>query len=349
MIHIHDLKVLNTSNYHKIVPQKKKYIYYEQFEHKWKQRGYKILKTLRSIKFLRVLYLDFFTILPRIGITFYTKMPPRLEIEPTNYCNLNCLYCSRQQSSREKGYMKFDLFKKIIDDASQIGVLGIDLYLLGESLLHPQFVEMISYIKSKDLRVNVVTNGMLFDREKIEAILQSGLNITDNITFSIYGYSKEVNERLMKGVNHDKVLKNIHDFLKLRKKYNGKGPSIETIFYPVPENENETDQYVKYWYGIVDRVIVRRISKSFANLKKEEKNITMPRRKNCWILWNRLTIFWNGDVTFCGCDIDGDYVLDNLKEKSIKEIWNSKQLLSIKKLHDKKQFQKNPICSNCDM
>ena len=83
--------------------------------------------------------------------------------------------------------MKFDLFKKIIDDASQISVMGIDLYLLGEPLLHPQFVEMISYIKSKDLRVNVLTNGMLLNVEKVESILRSGLNIADNITFSMYG------------------------------------------------------------------------------------------------------------------------------------------------------------------
>ena len=275
-------------------------------------------------------------------------MPPRLEIEPTNYCNLNCRYCPRRESSREKGYMKFDLFQKIIDDASQIGVMGIDLYLLGESLLHPQFVEMVSYIKSKNLKVNVVTNGMLFSIEKIEAVLRSGLNIADSITFSMYGYSKEVNERLMRGVDHDKVLKNIHNFLKLREKCKGKGPSIEVIFYTVPENENEKEQFVKYWREIVDCVIICKISKSFANLKKG-KNTTMPRRKNCWILWNRMTILWNGDVTFCGCDIDGDYVLGNLKEQSIKEIWNSEQLLSIKKLHDKKQFHKIPLCSKCDI
>ena len=126
------------------------------------------------------------------------------------------------------------------------------------------------------------------------------------------------------------------------------GPAIETIFYTLPENQNEREQFVKYWREIVDRVTVGRISKSFANIKKG-KNTTLSRRKNCWTLWNRMTIFWNGDVTFCGCDVEGDYVLGNLKEQSIKEIWNNKKLLSIKKLHKKKQFQKIPLCAKCDM
>ena len=166
--------------------QKKKYVYYERFKHKWTRRGHNLLNSLISINNLKIFYMNLFTIFPRIGVMFYTKVPPRLEIEPTNYCNLNCHYCPNQESSREKGYMKFDLFQKIIDDASQIGVMGIDLYLVGESLLHPQIVEMISYIKSKDLRVNLVTNGMPLNIEKIKAILHSGLKSTDTITFSKY-------------------------------------------------------------------------------------------------------------------------------------------------------------------
>ncbi|GAI91258.1 unnamed protein product, partial [marine sediment metagenome] len=90
--------------------------------------------------------------------------------------------------------MDFDFFKRIIDDASQIGVKTIHLYLHGESLLHPQLVEMISYIKSKNLEFNLTTNGMLLNKEKIELILHSGVSSADHIVFSILGYSKEVHE-----------------------------------------------------------------------------------------------------------------------------------------------------------
>jgi radical SAM protein with 4Fe4S-binding SPASM domain len=243
--------------------------------------------------------------------------------------------------------MNLDLFQKIIDGASQIGVRGIHLYLHGEPLLHPQFIELVRYIKNKNLEVEITTNGMLFDREKIEGIINSGLNSHDILKFSILGYSKEVHEKIMKRVNHEKVLKNIFDFLELRKKFKASGPTVELVFFVIPENEHEAKQFVKYWHKIVDHVWIWHPSKSFWEYKKEEK-ITAFRKKTCHDLWKRMTVFWNGDVTMCCPDIDGEYILGNLKKQSIKEIWNCKQLLSIKKLHEEKQFQKIPLCSKCD-
>ena len=126
------------------------------------------------------------------------------------------------------------------------------------------------------------------------------------------------------------------------------GPVIKTDFYIMPENEHEKKQFVKYWSWIVDYARIKgRISEGFRNYKRKQNNI-LPRKHTCWSLWNRLTILWNGNVTICCQDVDGDYVLGSLKEQSIREIWNSKQLLAVKKLHEEKQFQKFPLCSNCD-
>jgi MoaA/NifB/PqqE/SkfB family radical SAM enzyme len=72
--------------------------------------------------------------------------------------------------------MDYSLFKEIIDDAVNIGVKRIRLFLHGEPMLHPEIVEMIAYIKSKDLFVNITTNGMRLDHEKIEAILNTWMN-----------------------------------------------------------------------------------------------------------------------------------------------------------------------------
>jgi len=279
---------------------------------------------------------------------FYPKVPPKLHIEPTNFCNIKCICCSSRRSSREKGYMDFNLFQKIIDEASKIGVKRIHLYLHGEPMLHPQIIEMISYIKSKFLSIYFVTNGMLFDREKSKAILQSGVNNDDIFTFSILGYSKEVHERVMKGVDHDKVVKNISDFLILREKFSMKRPAIKCVFGKIPENIHEKDRFIRHWSNIVDHVETELLSESFRFYKQKETTI-VPRKYTCIMLWERMMIFWNGDVTICCSDVDGNYILGNLKDKSINEIWSCKQLLSIKKLHEKKKYQKIPLCANCDM
>lgn len=310
------------------------------------------MNALKSIRSYNDLKLFFQKIIHQIArgkshLYNYYEVPPILQIEPTNYCNCNCICCSTSRTSREKGYMDFNLFQKIIDDAVKIGVKGIHLFLHGEPLLHLKFVDMVKYIKYKNLDITVHTNGMLLNKEKIKAILRSGVNRNDQFRFSILGYSKENHERIMRGINHEKVLKNIFDFLELREKSKTDGPIIEVEFYLMPENKQEEKQFVKYWQKKVDGVRVNNISKSFLEYKNREK--TTPFRKiTCFDLWERMTIYWNGDVTMCDSDIDGDYIIGNLEGESIKEIWNSKKLLSIKKLHEEKQFQKIPLCSKCD-
>lgn len=308
------------------------------------------LKFLRSFENLKHFYQKISYMLPHVIGTFdrFKEVPPSIQIEPTNYCNANCICCSVSKSSREKGYMDFDLFRKIIDDASQIGVKRVHLYLHGEPMLHPQIVDMISYIKSKSIGFHLTTNGVLFNKDKIEAILRSGVTSADHIIFSVLGYSKEVHEKIMKGVDHGRVLKNINDFLDCRKKHKVNGPVIETILYTMPENEHEKAQFAKYWRRTVDHVrIIDSISKQFSELKRNENEIP-SRKQTCTNLWERMDIFWNGDVTICIADVDGNFILGNLEKDSITEVWNSKRMLSIKKMHKEKQFEKIPLCFRCD-
>jgi len=278
---------------------------------------------------------------------FSYKIPPVLQLEPANICNINCICCSAPQTSRKKGHMPLNLFQKIIDEASDIGVRKIKLFLHGEPFLHPRLIEMVRYIKSRrNLGISIATNGFLLDKEKSKLLLRSGLGYEDEVVFSILGYSKEVHERVMSGINHEDVLTNIFDFLKLRKQY-GSNVNILVTFKRMPENKHEEKQFVKYWRKKVDKVWTSTISKSFREYKNNE--IDTPQRNNtCTGLWKEMVVFWNGDVTICTSDIDGNYIVGNLKERSIKEIWDGKQLSSVRNLHRKKQFQKIPLCSKCD-
>jgi len=215
-------------------------------------------------------------------------------------------------------------------------------------MLHPKIVDMIRYIKTSGLGVTMHTNGMLFTKEKILGILNSGVNSGDYIVFSVLAFSKECHEKIMRGVKHDRVKKNILEFLELRKQQKVNGPIIEVIFYPMSENQGEEAQFDNYWRGIVDHVHPgRQISKSFAEYKTNGTPYPI-RKQTCKNLWERMTVYWNGDVTICIQDFDGDHVLGNLREKSIKEIWNGEKLLSIKKLHNENNFENLALCSKCD-
>ena len=308
------------------------------------------LRFIQSAKDVRNLYDKFPYLVPRITGNYYRKrkVPLSLQIEPTNHCDVSCICCSRDRMSRKKGYMEFKLFQKIIDDAAQNNMKRIHLYLHGEPLLHPEVIEMIRYIKTRRMGFQMATNGMRLDKANANTLLRTGVDSSDHILFSILGHSREVHELIMKGVRHDWVMKNISDFLELRKSLGINGPVIETVMYVMSENEKEEAKFLKYWRNVVDHVRrVGPISQQFAKYKRGD-DLLSPRTKTCKNLLERMTIYWNGDVTLCAADLDGAHVLGNLMEKSIKEIWNGKDLINIKKLHKEKNFQSLQLCSNCD-
>jgi len=317
----------------------------------WIVHGLGELRSVRSLRDLMIVGGKTAHILPRmiLPLAGRAKLPGSLQIEPTNHCNLNCTCCSLSRSQRARGYMNLGLFQKIVDDASQVGVRLVHMYLHGEPMLHPQIVEMIRCVKSKGLAVRLTTNGMLFNRSTTEAILRSGVDRTDHIVFSVLGHSRAVHEGIMRGVDHDTVLENIHGVLALRKDLGMNGPVVEVVFYTMPENEHEKERYYNHWRGVVDHVhVVKTISKQFSEFGGETQAAVPVRTNTCVNLWERMAVFWDGDVTTCIADQDGMYRLGNLGEQSIKDIWNGEVLSSIRRLHKEKKFASLPLCSRCD-
>ena len=240
------------------------------------------------------------------------------------------------------------LFCKIVDEAASIGVRRIHLYLHGEPMLHPNIIEMIAYVKSHHIGIHLTTNGVLFDEETVKAILASGLDSADHIRFSMLGHSRRVHEAVMRGVKHDMVVRNIRRCLELRRRMCTSGPVIEVVMYSMPENQAEQAEFLRYWADKVDHArVIGRVSRSFSEYKMGEDAVR-HREHTCVNIWERLTVFWNGDVTICCMDVDGDFVVGNLGENSIGAIWNGERLSSIRRIHKQGKLEKFPFCEHCD-
>ncbi len=305
------------------------------------------MKFLKSFSDCRYFLQKALYLLPRLTgrVDRWTKVPPAIQIEPTLHCNLDCTTCCRSKSRRLAGYMDFSLFVKIIDDARNIGVKRVLLFLFGEPLLHPEIVEMIRYIKQKGLGFHLVTNGALLDDAMGRAILQAGVTSADYVTFSILGFSEKVHEMIMRGVNHATVVENVLKFVENRKKLGINGPVIEAVFYSIPENEHELEPFLDYWGKIVDhaidggRAVVAFIDQGLP---------VAPRVRTCAQLWDRMAVQWNGDVAMCGEDVHGDWIVGNLRDQTIQEVWLGEKLTRIKKIHKEGRFDKISMCEFCD-
>jgi radical SAM protein with 4Fe4S-binding SPASM domain len=61
-----------------------------------------------------------------------------------------------------------------------------------------------------------------------------------------------------------------------------------------------------------------------------------------------MNIFYNGDVNPCCGDIDGELVLGNIRDLSIKELWYGKKINRIRKMMTNRVIEELPVCMGCD-
>ena len=81
----------------------------------------------------------------------------------TGDCNMACRHCwiapTFEHSDRSQKALPFDLFKKIVTEAKEIGLSGVKL-TGGEPLIHPDIIPMLRFIRDQHLHLTIESNGV---------------------------------------------------------------------------------------------------------------------------------------------------------------------------------------------
>jgi len=268
------------------------------------------------------------------------RFPLHLDIESTNTCNLRCPMCGRNWMKEKLGFIDWALYKKIINEGVRYKLPSIKLNYRGEPLLHPQLVEMVSYAKKKGiLEVQFNTNGLLLNKKKARELIEAGL---DRIIFSFDGATKKTYEKIRRGSNYERVIKNIKRLVEIRNNFGLKRPLVRVQMVKMKENEKEVERFIKMWLPIANRVAVSTERNPLGAKKRLEH---FP----CHQIWQRLMVCWDGEVRMCCGDWYGEVKLGNAKRSSLYKIWHSKKLNNIRKIHKEGRFDEVPVCSRCEV
>ena len=278
--------------------------------------------------------------------------PTFVWIEPTNHCNLKCIMCPNGAGMvrTEKGYLDYGLYVKIIDEIGSFAST-IVLALGGESLLHPKFIDMVKYADKKRIRVCLNTNATMLNEEMSRLLLGSGLS---NVSFAFDGFNKKTYESIRVGGDFEKTLNNILGFLRIRKKLKSKKPyTVLSILKIGTEGckKNEKDAFLKQFDGLIDEIRLRDVS-SWGNTFKDSDKFTHDRYDVLWTpcsrLWSSICVAWNGDVMPCIYNANHEYVVGNVKESRLLDIWNSGKMVNLRKaMIDETYLDLSPLCENC--
>lgn len=264
-------------------------------------------------------------------------------IEPYNICNLRCVMCPYSKMSRPKELMPMELFKKIVDQAKELGCSTIWLQAYSEPLLDPFLIDRIKYIKSKGIEAGFFTNATLLDEKMADKILNSGL---DFIEFSVDAGNKENYEKIRIGGDWDKVKNNIISFYKKRGELKLKKPKITFFMIKQESNEKHIKSYKELWNNYSDEINISKVDNRAEDDISESFLKKYSRPYPCFTPRD-LTVLSNGKLVMCCLDYDGKMVLGDLKTQSLKEIMNSEEFKRILELHLSFQGDKIKMCKKC--
>lgn len=272
---------------------------------------------------------------------FYVgEFPLFIDIESTSVCDLKCTFCCYNKERIRRGFIKFELVKKIIDEGTDNGLCGVKFNFRGEPLLHPQIDEFIRYAKNKGLLdVYFNTHALKLNVKMALKLIDAGL---DRITISFEGYTKEIYEKYRVGSNFEMVVGNVDNLVKLRKRLGIDYPKIRVQSVLVPEMKEQLQEYKNFWLNLgADEVAYL----DYQEMKKHKKDLL-----SLWIcqqLWQRMCVWWDGTLISCNHDYKGDSRLGNVKDVSIKEMWHSEEVNNIRKLHKSGQAHEVSKCNGC--
>ena len=169
------------------------------------------------------------------------KAPHSLQIEITTQCNLSCRVCPRHTffNFNPNALMSYNLYEKIINESAPY-IHTVYLWGVGESLLHPQFFDMVSLAKEHNLKVVFTTNGTLLNKQNIKAIIKHQI---DDIIFSVDGITSL---KTLRGVTSHKLSQYIKNLNTEKQLQNSTLPHTHINFILMKQNKEEIPDFLQW-------------------------------------------------------------------------------------------------------
>lgn len=288
--------------------------------------------------------------------------PQYIHIEPTNACNLRCVHChhargsdGRSSINRRFGMMDMDIFRKVIDELAGHDT-PVTLDTQGEPTLHPHFLDMVKYAKSKDVHLSVITNAVKLDEGLSRELVRLKL---DRIVFSFDSVDEQLYEATRVRAKFKPTLKNVLRFIEIN---HLAGHPTHVCMSMVYRKKNETfaDEYREFFNQLpVDKIFLNPLL-NLAGLSpvadEIEPNEMEKQPKSDWpicrVPWESMTVNWDGEVGPCPVDVNVVYSIGNARDFTLGELWNNERMRCFRRAHINKEYElieeNGPLCGSCN-
>lgn len=282
----------------------------------------------------------------------YPKLK-EVRFENTNLCGFDCFFCPREKMSRKKGIQSmadFELGLQRVEEYVGGPFEGsVHLHGYGEPLLDKNLLEKIKIVSTRwpnsDSYI-VTTLGYKLADGYLESLIENGLK---RINVSFYGSTPEsykyntttdnfqiAYDNLMKLIKLNEIAK---DKIKISVKTEIKG------FKDIPREANKDD-----FNTILRSMNVTLTNGAYVhNYGSGRSYIKNPKKNLCFhaIYRENLQVTWDLNVVPCCFDFNSDMVLGNIRNSTIKEVFDSEYSKQFLADHCGGNGDNYSPCKNC--
>ena len=288
--------------------------------------------------------------------------PLVLTLDLTRRCNFRCRYCYYGKCLSQGNDLPKNVALKIIDDAADAGVVRIS-FGGGESLLYPDFSEIVRRVKMRPMLLSFTTNGSLLNKKMVSSLVEEGL---ESIGVSIDSPDPPMHHFLTRSIDtFDRIISGIREL-------KANGIWVRTVSVITSHNFHTASALIDLLIDLgVDAIHICPYSERSCEGKKKDFNgslsgeeklqlaslvkekisqyrgrqITFDSPEKTWqspkdilpcyhLLWG-FVVHHNGNVFPCELIEDTELCFGNLYRTSIKDVWLG---------HERKKF----ICNTMD-
>lgn len=272
--------------------------------------------------------------------------PLHVDIETTESCNLKCVMCVHgTEGVPDTGMIDMDFAKSTIDQVVAGGTKSIKFNWRGEPSLHKGLEELVRYAKERGvLEVQINTNGIPFKRDRIERLIDAGI---DRVIFSMDGATKETYEKIRVGADFDKLMENIKAFYEIRETKGRMKPFIRIQMVRMKDNRDEVNAFLNMWSGIADDIAVKDVTNRGQGNQLNVGDQVTDGRKRCNQPWQRMIVARDGKVFPCCSDWDRTYEIGDANATPLKDIWKGERMAALRDINRQGRLNEIDPCKNC--
>jgi radical SAM protein with 4Fe4S-binding SPASM domain len=263
------------------------------------------------------------------------------EVEATSLCNTRCLHCPHEAISRPGGKMTWETYTVIVDKIRAY-VKGQPYSLsysgMGEPMLNPLIYRFVKHV-SGEAKTAFSSNGAVLTESNVLKLIDAGL---DTIYLSFNGDEKEVYEKMMGGLNYDKILANVRRAVQLARGTQLKIRANVSITKETQDRVSRMDEFLQN--EEVGPVSFSLCHDRGGNLNDKAVCDTPALGVENWpcdVMRNTLTVDWQGKVHICEHDLHGEYQLGDLMTEPLDVVLERRERL----LEDSTALE---ICRGCN-